>query len=433
MRLPILLTILLVSLLFLSACSGGAFPGANRDNPNKDYYRGTEGVYMRFSDPSSPPPNLYYYQGASRSENGFQVLVDLQNRGSSWTKGGLYVSGYNPYMIEFDGVMIAKYGGSWQDCHLDLGSLGGTATGLLRCSELGLDGYANQAGAGLRVNSVGSLLQQFGLAKQDTLFNNIIENVGFSLENDGLGGQVSVNLQDIIDIDFMNHGTGMLVLIDRLSLDNYNGYEYVLAPNSPEYPGGESDVVAFDGNVVGWQTGDDRADASFMVTNCYAYATYANPQICVDPDPYSENRKVCTPKKITYNGGNGAPVAVTTVEQENTKRGIYFTINFKNVGDGSVFDFGYLERCSPYYPGKLTSQQLDKIYLLDVRVNDQQLDCTPKRGEGIRLVNGQGSVRCYYSYEYLTSTSAYEAPLHIEAAYGYAEYIQRNSIITLAN
>jgi len=435
MKLRLILPLLLIAMLFLSSCNGGAFPGSvlGRDTSNTDYYKGTQGVFMRFADTASPPPNLYYYQGASRDENGFQVLVELHNRGSSWTKGGLYVSGYNPYMIEFDGVMIPRYGGGWQDCNLDLQSFGGTMGGLLRCSELGVESYVNANSQGVRVNSIGTLLNSFGLAESDSLFNNIIQNVGFSVDNNGMGSQVSLSLQDVVDLDFMNHGKGMLILIDRLSLQQYNGYEYILAPNSPDYPGGETDVVAFDGYLVGWQTGDDRADTTFLVTNCYAYATYANPQVCIDPDPYSENKKVCYPKKITFNGGNGAPVVVTSVEQENTKRGIYFTINFQNTGKGSVFDFGYLERCSPYYPGKLTSQQLNKLYLLDVRVNNQPLECTPQRGDGIRLTNGRGTVRCYYAYEYLTATSAYEAPLHIEAAYGYAEYIQRNSVVKLAN
>jgi hypothetical protein len=435
MKRQLLVPLLLATLLFLSSCSGGPFPGVGGggQNPNTEYYRGTQGVTMRFADPASPPANLYYYQGGSRSDNSFQVLVELHNRGSSWTKGGLYVSGYNPYMIEFDGVLIPKYGGGWQDCQLDLGSIGGSISGMLRCSELGLDAYANQNSQGARVNSIGQLLNSFGLAEGDTLFNDILANIGFNIESNGLGGNVNFNIGDMLNIDFLNHGKGMLILIDTLSFSQYNGYEYLLAPNSPEYPGGEFDVVAFDGAIVGWQTGQDRADTTFMVTNCYAYATYANPQICVDPEPFSENRKVCYPKKITFNGGNGAPVAVTTIEQENTRRGIYFTITFQNVGQGNVFDVGYLERCSPYYPGKLSTQQLDKIYLFDVRLNNQQLDCTPKRGEGVRLVNGRGTVRCYYEYEYLSASSAYEAPLHIEAMYGYAEYIQRNSAVRLAN
>ncbi len=435
MRTHVLLSVLLVSLLFLSSCSG-AFPGwtpGGKDRANRDYYKGTQGVEMRFADPASPPPNLYYYEGASKDDNSFQVLIDLHNRGSSWTKGGLYVSGYNPYLVEFTGTLIPRYGGSWKDCHLDLGSLGGTASGLLRCSELGMEAYGNGANQGMRVNSIGKLLNSFGLAQGDSLFNNILQNIGFNAETDGLGGQVSLNLANIVNLDYLDYGKGMLLLIDRLSFNRYNGYEYLLAPNSPEYPGGQPDVVAFDGHLVGWSKGDDKATARFLVTNCYAYATYANPEVCIDPDPYSTNRKVCHPQKITFNGGNGAPVAVTSVEQENTKRGIYFTINFENVGKGNIFDVGYLERCSPYYPGTVTSQILNKIYLLDVRIGDEPLTCTPKRGEGLRLVNNRGSVRCYYNYEYMTSKSAYSAPLHIEAAYGYAEAMERDSIVKLAN
>jgi hypothetical protein len=68
---------------------------------------------------------------------------------------------------------------------------------------------------------------------------------------------------------------------------------------------------------------------------------------------------------------------------------------------------------------------LNKVYVLDARIGDQHLDCTPNRGDGIRLVNGQGNVRCEYDLEYLTAKSAYETPLIVELGYGYSTTMTR--------
>ena len=93
---------------------------------------------------------------------------------------------------------------------------------------------------------------------------------------------------------------------------------------------------------------------------------------------------------------------------------------------------GYLERCSPYYPGRLSTLHVNKVYVVDARIGNTHLRCTPDRGDGVRLVDGRGSFRCFYDLEYQTAKSAYETPLIIELAYGYGETMMRATTIKRA-
>ena len=126
-------------------------------------------------------------------------------------------------------------------------------------------------------------------------------------------------------------------------------------------------------------------------------------------------------------GSQGAPVAVTRILQENTRRSIIFTIEIQNVGRGKIIYPGDLELCSPYYPGRLGIQSLDTVILGDIRLSGspQRLRCTPDTNI-IKLRDGRGQITCTYDLEYATAKSAYTAPLVIELWYGYMETQRRN-------
>ncbi len=394
---------------------------------------------MKFTDPASPPPKMYYYSEAiGMDDNAFEIIVDVKNEGASWTKGGLYVSGYDPNMIRIEEIDIPRLGGGWGDCKVDFGFMGNPVgnnfwdvfVGNIGCSEEGVRAYNDGDGFFGGKANLGSLLSIF-TGNQD---NGIFDGVNMYYDNNGdASGTFSMDLAENLNVDILNHGKGLLIMLSGLSFNRYNGQEYLLHPDDYSHPGGEMTVIPFHANIVNWPQGLDKTERPmpFLVTNCYVYSTYAAPMVCIDPDPYGLGTKVCYPKKITFNGGNGAPVAVTTIEQENTKFKSYFTINIKNIGQGNIFDMGYIERCSPYYPGRVSTQQLNKVYLIDVRIGDQSLSCTPDRFDGIRLVNNLGTVNCQYEFEY-NSKSAYTTPLIIELAYGYAESMERRTMIKRA-
>ena len=435
----LVMALLVAMILSLAACDMPFSPYANKNNnPNKDYYEGNQGVVMQFSDPGNPPSQMYYYGDADPDDNKFNIFVDVHNIGSSKTRGGLYVSGYDPNMIRIDEIDIPRLNGGWGDCTMDFGfnGNGGGSNDLnfwemfmgdIGCSDTGFNAYTQgQDDWGFGIDSLGQLLGDDG--------NEWWNQIGFSFENINGNPSVGFNIDDNFNLDYLNHGNGMLLMMSGLSFERYNGKEYILYADNYNFPGGEQTTIAFNGEIREWPKGLDRTERPmpFLITNCYLYTTYAAPQVCIDPAPMDQGRKVCTPQEITYNGGNGAPVALSVITQENTRKRIYFDLTIQNVGGGQVFDMGYMERCSPYYPGRLSSMQMDKVYILDARIGNQHLRCTPDRGDGVRLVNGRGQVKCYYDLEYQTAKSAYETPLIVEFAYGYAENMERRMMIKRA-
>lgn len=422
---------LLLLVLVLSACTGGLpFTQNPRANQNRDYYVGTDGVIMRFSDPSAPPARLFYYETAGIDENAFQILVDVHNIGSSWTMGALYVSGYDPYMIRIDNIDI-KETGFWGNCFFNVNFFGGGNTrSSADCQNLDLE-WVEGDGWGIGINSLGQLLGSD---------SNFLQNLGITFDNIGEGYDFGVSTNSL-DLDTYNHGFGLLVWANGagMSLTRYNGLNYqgevagagVLQPDYPQFPGGEMNTISFDGYITNWPQGLDRTDRpiNFLVTNCFLYSTVATPQVCIDPAPYDQGIKVCQPRRITFNGGNGAPIVITSIEQENARRKVFFDINIRNAGGGTVFDVGAMEACSPYFPGRLTTQHLDRVYILDARIAGNQLRCTPDRANPVRLINGEGNFRCEYDMEFATAKSAYETPLVLELGYGYSTTMRRQTTI----
>lgn len=433
-KIRILLAFLLISVLVLTACSNMPFSRTNSQNMNnRNYYTGTDGVVMRFSDVTAPPSRMYYFDGYSPEDNQFQVMVDVHNIGSSWTKGALFVSGYDPYMIRIEHIDIGR-ASTWSDCFTDVTS------GLFNSFRVDCNGAFFEAGSnGFRfdIDSVGDLASSLGLSAD--LIPDFTRNLGISATSSDGSTEFGFNMDGIVEADYYNTGMTILLASSALSLTRFNGLNYkglsagpgLLAPDTLNYPGGEVGLVAFNAEIVNWPEGLDQTSKpiSFLVTNCFFYTTIATPQVCIDPAPFDQGIKVCQPRRTTFNGGNGAPVAVTSIEQENTPRKVFFEINIANVGGGTVMDFGAMELCSPYNPSRLTSQHLNKVHIVDVRLGGQHLRCTPDRNTPIRLINGKGTVRCEYNMEYATAKSAYETPLIVELGYGYSTTMRRTSTI----
>ena len=147
-----------------------------------------------------------------------------------------------------------------------------------------------------------------------------------------------------------------------------------------------------------------------------------------------QDRKVCTPRHFTGTKGQGAPVAVTLIEQENTPRQAVFRIHVKNVGGGQVYDPGKLEMCSPYFPGRVTNQDLNVIYIGDIRVSGdlQRLRCTPNNFLRLNPQTQEGIITCMYDIPFSGLRSAYRTPLVVELWYGYSKTMQRRVLIKRA-
>jgi len=422
--------IIALSLFLLTSCN--MIPRTT-DNPlgrfeDNKYYQGYQGVEMRFNQ-GMPPYRIYYY--GDSYDNTFDVNVEIANIGSSWARGGVFLSGYDPMMIEFQGINPSRTSG--KACIIDIGNIGfGEFGGTLRCEDFFV-GAGNQGTFEIGFRDLfGSSGPYSGKMDLGRLFGGID-----AWYKQTAGGQTRMSIgfnNPGIDIEYANHGRLLIALFQGIDFTRMFGVEYLLAGDTYEYPGGELAYINFDGNIVNWPPGLDQTYQTFMITNCYLYATYAAPLVCVDPTPFTEGKKVCYPKMYTGTKGQGAPVAVTIIEQENTPRQAVFTIHIKNVGRGDVYDPGKLEMCSPYFPGRVTNNDLNVVYIGDVRVSGdlQMLDCTPNDFVRLNPDTREGIVTCAYNIPFSGLRSAYMTPLVIELWYGYSQTMQKQVTIKRA-
>jgi|GEM_PF-932683 len=431
----IVIALLLLLILGLTACN--RVP-RRRQSPfvnfeDNKYYRGIRGVEMAFVQ-GMPPSRLYYY--SDTPDNVFDVTIEVANVGSSWARGGVFLSGYDPTMIEFEGINPARSSG--KACIIDIGNIGfGEFGGTLRCEDFFIGaGKGGTFEIGIRdlFGSNGPYAGRFDLER---LFGGISLDVFYKkTAGDNKRLTIGFNHPDVgqWDVDYANHGRLLIAMLQGIDFSRSFGQEYLLAGDTYEYPGGELAYITFRGNIVNWPAGLDSAYTTFLATNCYLYATYAAPIVCIDPAPFSQDKKVCYPKPYTGTNGQGAPVAITYIEQENTPRQAIFTIHVQNVGGGQVYDPGKLEMCSPYFPGRVTNDDLNIVYIGDIRVSGdlQRLDCTPNDFVRLNPKTGEGIITCTYNIPFSGLRSAYQTPLVVELWYGYSKTKEKTVYIKRA-
>lgn len=249
---------------------------------------------------------------------------------------------------------------------------------------------------------------------------------------------------DVIFISGFDHNLITDWNVDGNSAELIGGkYPYVLLEDKVEVlegkninnPEGGYDLLEFIGALDLGSIYIDKYNPSFLVTACYDYKTKAEPNVCIDPRPFSavNERKACEIKDISLTN-QGAPVAITKVEVQALSNSMQFRIHFKNVGKGSVIATDVLKRCSGKDgKGNLKKSDMDLVKVIKVEVGDMPLECgkpVSVRGyEGqqhkgyARLVNGQGFVVCNLDNYKDDVDSAYTTPLYVELAYGYKETI----------
>ncbi len=406
--------------MFIITSCNTHIPGGTdrpRDPKYEKYFIGNEGVRTQFEG-NSPPSRVYYYLGADRPENTFEIVVRLKNEGSAFSHGATFVSGFDPYMFHVEGVLLEGF--SFKDCVFDLRAnpVGGLMS-MLNCPGLAAGNYYNSNNWQVGFDNI---LEHFGWNK--TYFNNLGINFGqsgsepfitFDLNNPG------------INMDIFKHGKMLISASAPIIglLESNNGKPYMIEADSYEYPGGGLHYETVPVWIKNWPQGLDETDQTFLITNCYLYTTYADPIVCIDPDPFSMQEKVCRPGQVKMANTQGAPVAITAIYQENTQHKVFFTIDIKNAGPGRIFYYNHLNRCSPYYHGRTTRNDIDVVYVAFARIGDTMLDCVPQ-DRFVRLLDGVGTITCTYDLQYATAGSAYKTPLIMELWYGYEDTIRRN-------
>jgi hypothetical protein len=152
-----------------------------------------------------------------------------------------------------------------------------------------------------------------------------------------------------------------------------------------------------------------------MATACYDYQTSATVQVCVDPNPASNQDDVCQAKSFTVSGGQAAPVAITGVAQQPSAGTSQFVITIKNLGGGDVLKRDKVGQCLD----QLTPIDVDVVEVAGGTLGSQSLVCSPTT---VKLVKGQGITTCRISG--LTG-NAYATALMLTLRYGYKSSITK--------
>lgn len=158
--------------------------------------------------------------------------------------------------------------------------------------------------------------------------------------------------------------------------------------------------------------------------SCYIYHTTANPSVCVDPLFYqvTAQQKTCIPHDVALGGGQGAPVAVSSVGVDMVGGKGIFEITIQNIGGGRVLSpDANVQSCGD---ASIDRTDLDKLRVDSVRLGGvgASLDCKP-RDRYVRLNNNMGKLICTAD---LPQTSAFETPLMIDLSYGYIQSFVRS-------
>lgn len=193
--------------------------------------------------------------------------------------------------------------------------------------------------------------------------------------------------------------------------------------------GGYSAVV-IEGRTFNLPQGTPFYRTPIIVTATYWYKTIASPTVCIDPNPRSPDvrEKVCEVwdyGSVSLSGSQGAPVAITTIEEDVTANNLLFKIYVQNVGDGLIIDENDIDK-DPNTGYEWDS--LDWVYIKDISIGNIHLDesgqCRPDVGEYLKLINDRGYIFCKMSTANINTV--YNAPLNIQLEYAYSDSIQRD-------
>jgi hypothetical protein len=422
----IVLLLAILALLLITGCSGDD-RGRCSAGDACVYYQGSQGVITRLEN---APTTLYFHSSdlGQIDSNAAEFNLRLENEGASYAYGAAFIEGFDPNIFR----LYKMVDGQWQEIHINKNSgncyfnlLGFGTDGLgfnAGCLGYGVTGYRQSNavwGLGVDLQKIGVLFGEdwpaVTLRFDERGENNFNINAGFE------GNTLNV----------LTHGAYLMALVSGLDFENYGGSVITMKGDNPDSPGGDIDYKEFKAEIYKpWPAGQDYIRLPYQIKTCYAYTTFISPMICIDPNPFSEEDKICTSQAYSWGGSQGAPVAVTRLEQTNTGSEVILDFTIRNVGPGTVWDIGQLEACSPYYPGKVKSSMHDVVYVGQGWIGDMPIDCS--RQSSVRLDPNTKEARFTCSYDIRNAADiggAYATPLKMELWYGYEEAIKRQLTI----
>lgn len=165
----------------------------------------------------------------------------------------------------------------------------------------------------------------------------------------------------------------------------------------------------------------------FILTACYPYQTKANFPACIDPDVLNTQlAKPCTPQDIITSGGQGAPVAITKIEQkmllQNKEVRPIFLIHIANQGNGRVIQQEVIEDAC----GKGVKAQVPEVKI-KAFLGKEELNC---KRNNISLVSEDPYVMCESKKTYPQGGVTFGSVITVQLDYGYVMRKSTEIIIT---
>ena len=191
-----------------------------------------------------------------------------------------------------------------------------------------------------------------------------------------------------------------------------------LEGRSPYNRDGGYSAVEFQMDVGDLPQGMPYYNPNIIVTASYLYKTIANPIICIDPEPRSTRirEKVCDITDSISVGSQGAPIAVTKVEEDVTGNDFLFKIYIENTNKGLVIPESQVDN----NPNEgYDWRDMDKVRIEDIRAgNVRMTECRPTIGRDVQLIEDKGYIFCRLD-KTIAQDKAYETSLNIVLSYGY--------------
>ena len=165
----------------------------------------------------------------------------------------------------------------------------------------------------------------------------------------------------------------------------------------------------------------DKIKQTIKATACYIYRTEASIDVCINPKTINSlTEDICQVQTVSPSGGQGAPIAITKVEEEVYQNTIQFRIYFQNVGGGTVMKSNVIDHCDTM----LNRMDANKLDVISVSFSDKGMRCDPQNPVNVDET-GKGFIFCKYTGADL-GQSAYKTTLKVELEYGYRTSIQKD-------
>jgi hypothetical protein len=170
---------------------------------------------------------------------------------------------------------------------------------------------------------------------------------------------------------------------------------------------------------------EESEDTTIRTSLCYNYEGLATTEVCIDTQTLeTENQPGCSNVNSNLGGGQGGPVAITSIETKMIRSGSSllpkFKITIQNMGQGKVIAYGEPDRICRGQG--ITENDYDVVSLKDItfsRFGMSDFECNPldlKLKEG-----GENYITCILrdGRSIDTSGPSYKSYVTVKLLYGY--------------